>query len=104
MRTVFLAIIAMFPACVAHARIGETLDKCIERYGTPLQSSNPRDPVIFRQGPGLMLVVFERGRARQIDFQSPRPLTDKEVERLRTIAAGGTTWRRGPSNPKGPAW
>ena len=104
MKNLFLAAIVIFSTCTARAQIGETLDKCIERYGSPLGAGSAREPVIFRQGPGLMFVTFEGGKACQFDFQSPRSLTDNEVERLQTIATGGTTWRRAELSPKGPVW
>ena len=49
-------MLAFLTATVAHARIGESLDQCVKRYGTPVAS----DAKLFDQRTGMEIKQFKK--------------------------------------------
>ncbi len=55
---IMIAVLMMvfFTAAVAHARVGETFDQCVKRYGTPVAS----DAKLFDQRTGMEIKQFKK--------------------------------------------
>ncbi|MFA6293114.1 MAG: hypothetical protein WC637_15120 [Victivallales bacterium] len=73
--TIAVLILSFFTAAVAEARIGETFDQCVKRYGAPV-ASNAK---LFDQRTGLAIsqfkkegvplkVIFNSGKAVYVEY------------------------------------
>ena len=95
----------------AKARIGETLEQCIARYGNPVRPIEERMPVTFQKSGLLIGVVFIDGKAAQIMFFKPDQTDGKlshlsadEIKALLDANGAGRAWSVSPSRPLDKAW
>lgn len=102
--TFLCAVFIAGSGCLAHGRIGETLDQCIERYGKvrnvtePISGALP-DEIIreyrayrFEKGNYTLLVWFVNDKAAQLVFRKSGMQSFSEDERdllLRANLSGG---------------
>jgi hypothetical protein len=92
---VIFAVLALTIAPV-EARIGETLEQCVSRYGEPVSKANG---LILFQKSGIVIAVasFFEGRVDSIGFKkiSGDPLSATELKELLDANSGGQTWKKG---------
>jgi hypothetical protein len=93
---IFLACLLALSG-VSQARLGETLDECMERYG-PVIDKRPAefsqsDPelAVFSKSAVTIMVEFKDGKAWHITFRKP-VMTPAEVESLFKANAGEEDW------------
>ncbi|WP_395740569.1 hypothetical protein [Prosthecobacter sp.] len=94
MKTLRLALLTLLClSSAALARIGETQDECIRRYGEPVQRDADKT-LSFRKSGIAVTCTFLEGRCVHIRYQKLDPdarLNGREVDILR--AANGTHWK-----------
>lgn len=97
MKTIALLL---FSATLASARIGETLEQCVERYGKVMSTSKDtegRPTSIFIKGTFTVTVRFVENKSCEIFFSKMERFTDIELKTL--ISANGTNWAmKGPNH------
>jgi hypothetical protein len=82
------------------ARLHETLQQCIERYGKPLKVSEDGKSVDFLKSDIALAIDFVDGKADNIFFIKitkegvTAPLTDEEVSILLQANGGGKEWQK----------
>jgi hypothetical protein len=68
------------------ARINETLDECVNRYGAavsgPINESPGKATYVFQKSDYRIMVTFVDGKVAIISFNKPGALSEIEVERL----------------------
>jgi hypothetical protein len=101
MKTAFLILTMLAMAAhSASARIGETLEQCIARYGQPVLPLKEGGPAIFVKSNVAICVTFYQGRADMLVFWKRNdtgqkgPLSDGEVSLLMNANAGGHSWQK----------
>ena len=100
-----LLAVAVAIACLstADARIGETLEQCIQRYGEPFAPVKPGEKVGFIKGEFFLLISLYDGKADLIVFAKmgggvpsaktpPQPMTDSEISKLLEANSHGVAW------------
>ncbi len=88
----------------AFARIGETPEACIARYGEPTKIVKEESQLIFQKGDFLIVASFFEGKCDMIGMRkveqdilgTPTELSDNEMEVLREANGGGQTWNVKP--------
>lgn len=83
-------------ALSTEARIGETLDECIKRYGEPAQRPQPKTLLFHKSGIAITC-FFVDGLCVQISYKkldSATRFNEREVEILRM--ANGSKWQLRP--------
>lgn len=84
------------------ARIGETLEECVERYGDPIESPTPDKSlqgavrVPFLSSGIIRDVTFWRGKAAEISFHNEdnSTISKAQSEILLEDNAGSSTWTK----------
>lgn len=106
MRRILLTVlfIAFFTALPSHARLGETEDQCIARYGTPTQVANPgADGTIdnyrtlyFSKGDYSISAAFLNGHCGVFAIQKSdkSDLSSNEIQILLDANSDGHTWKK----------
>src|SRR5437870_3872480 len=96
------ALVTCFVSLIAltgwlQARLGETLDQCVERYG-PIVEKRPAefpqsDPelAVFSKSAVTILVEFKDGKAWHVTFRKPL-LTQTEIDTLVKANSGEGGW------------
>lgn len=87
-------------AISAQARIGETLDECIKRYGEPAQRPQPKTLLFHKSGIAITC-FFVDGLCVQISYKkldSATRFNEREVEILRM--ANGSRWQLRPDDSR----
>src|SRR5688572_19814527 len=91
----FIAIAFLFVSGISHARIGETIEQCVERYGKPtLGETNEKWKSFERNGIRISIDFSDR-IAVQVHYSSKKllgKLTDEQVQELLKIYADGKKW------------
>jgi len=98
-RLSLLAVLLLCPPSASNARIGETLQQCIARYGQP--DSGPEESLshpkatecVFIKGGLDVSIVFWKGKAASIMFSKldRSAFSSAEVEEL--LKKNGSGWR-----------
>ncbi len=101
MHRLILLLILLLPA-LAQARLGETHEQCVARYGSPTEEipdfaigSMKVLGSIFQKDGLEIFAIFVDGRAIQVAY-SRRPAADlpaAQIQTLLTDNAAGETWR-----------
>ncbi|MFZ2277816.1 MAG: hypothetical protein WAW39_08450 [Prosthecobacter sp.] len=89
-------------ALSTQARIGESLDDCIKRYGEPAQCPQPKTLLFHKSGIAITC-FFVDGHCVQISYKKLEPaarLNEREVEILRM--ANGSKWQLRPDDRHNP--
>ena len=91
------ALVLLLTSVPASARIGETLDECVQRYGPMIErrpaklgSSDP-DVMVFSKAGITVAVEFKEGKAWHLTFRKTA-LTSFEIEALVTANSGTSLW------------
>ena len=81
---------------VVQARLGETLDECVKRYGPLIKQQGSADnPQFIFEKDGIQIGInFLNGQAGQISYFRPAtsPFLDSEVKQLLEVNSGGSSW------------
>ena len=83
-RIIQMILVAFLLLGAAHARIGESRDECLVRYGEPKeidQDEHVGEILRFSQGYFNITCVIQEGRCKMINYQKSRNLTEKEQKR-----------------------
>jgi hypothetical protein len=102
-----IALFLCFNAPKAHARIGESLERCIELYGKPAQ--NLEKGVLFIKNGMRIYVTFSHGLAdciflQKLDVIAPKralPMPAPEIMRFLTENSRGCVWKYSSILPDG---
>ncbi len=92
----FLAFFAAL-AAAAQARLGETLNQCIERYGPVIETRRAELPqsdaevAVFSKAAVTIMVEFKEGKAWHITFRKPQ-LTLAEINALLAANSASGEW------------
>lgn len=89
-------------ALSTQARIGETLDECIKRYGEPAQRPQPKTLLFHKSGIAITC-FFVDGLCVQLSYkklETATRLNEREVEILRM--ANGSKWQLRPDGSHNP--
>jgi len=106
MKTKILTVLLLSASSLL-ARIGETQDQCIARYGTALMSDAKTNMSLFQKG-GMDITAFYRdGKVECISYtKSERDALDKPIKMSMTeidalLSANGSVskWNKTKSNP-----
>jgi hypothetical protein len=106
MKTLILTILAGL-VCLASARLGETPEQCIARYGELIRVEKDRNLHCYRKNGINIEIRFKDGKAGSIDFfkeaSAPNggtaPLSVLETAALMTANDGGSKWKQLPPKP-----
>ena len=94
MKAISLTLLTfLFLALSTQARIGETLDDCIKRYGEPAQRPLPKTLLFHKSGIAITC-FFVDGLCVQLSYKkldATTRLNEREVEILRM--ANGSKWQ-----------
>ena len=109
MKALLLLPALLLPALPCLARLGETRDQCIARYGKPY--GGDENQLIFEKE-GIQIVVdFYKGRADYLAFANvyapgtrAKPLTAEEVSQLLEKNRGNETWFAKPASDGRKIW
>jgi hypothetical protein len=102
----------------AQARLGETEDQCITRYGTPIHVLNPGEilnpgdkgalyrTLIFIKGDYVVVIYLLNGKCSFLSVQRTDKvaLGDGEIELLLSANIGGLTWQKTSANNANQYW
>ena len=108
MRRVFHVVLFLMIMLPLHARIGETSEECIKRYGNPIDSDYvpvPEGCIIvegdyhFSKNGFDILVHFYEGKADYILFSASdfSEMSDKDVATLLDANIGSGSWKEDKS-------
>ena len=96
-RPIFILIATLLLPLTIFARLGESLDECIQRYGplvekrkAELPQSDP-DAGVFSKSGVTIIIEFHEGKAWRLIFRKPGMLAS-EVEALLKSNAGTGPW------------
>lgn len=114
MRSIFFAVLSIFfvVSLPARARLGETENQCIVRYGTPTQILDPdKAPfpyrtLCFTKGDCNVCAVFLNGYCGFIFIQKndKSDLSDNEIQALLQANADGQTWQKSTQSSTDQVW
>jgi len=92
----FLFVIALLTQAV-EARLGETFNQCIERYGALIRKQGRVDnPQFIFEKDGITIGInFLDGKAGQMSYSRANgsPFLDSEVRQLLEVNSAGSTWQ-----------
>jgi hypothetical protein len=92
----YLFVIALLTQAV-EARLGETLDQCVQRYGPLIRKQGRADnPQFMFEKDGITIGInFLDGKAAQVSYSraSGSPFLDLEVRQLLEVNSAGSTWQ-----------
>jgi hypothetical protein len=96
-----VAVALLVPTVVA-ARIGETIEQCDTRYGTPTKveagdSFANSVERTYRKDGFTVQVLFVDGRAEKISYSQLAAFTDEQISKLLSNNTNGETWESAPN-------
>src|SRR5271169_4809652 len=104
-RSLTLLLLLLGVANICQARIGETLEEAIERYGKPVHKASADEFAMFKEASYYITAHFHDGKTDAITYVKARSesstegaFSDDEIEMLLKINGSGQTWER--SRPK----
>ncbi len=95
--TLFTLACLMALTGLSRARLGETLEECVDRYGPVLEkrpasfSSSDAEVAVFLKASVAVFVEFKKGKAWKITFRKTL-ISPSEVESLLKANAGEDDW------------
>jgi hypothetical protein len=94
MRTILFFLCLALPI---QARLGETLEECIKRYGEPTGRAEEDTIVSFNKGEFAITILFVAGKAEWIVLMKPgsvfaEKLTETEIKTLLEANGSGLKW------------
>lgn len=106
-----LLVLALLPLS-AGARIGETSDQCIARYGAVVYADSATGMLLFHRAGFAIGVLMHDGKCEAIRFEklekdainTAAEITDAEIQTLLASNAGGRTWTQTADKGLTHAW
>jgi hypothetical protein len=95
-------VIAMFvviaSANVAMARLGETYEQCVQRYGPLVEKEGDgKYPQFIFEKDGIEVGInFLNGKAAQISYKKAGFFLDADIQRLLDVDSAGSPWQFDP--------
>lgn len=85
------------------ARIGETPQECVKRYGEPVKVDKETQGLFFEKAGFQVQCSFRDGKCAMISFWhaerdalgNPTALSQAEIEQLLEVNSGGAKWKKG---------
>jgi hypothetical protein len=99
-RVAFSVALALLCAVPAEARLGETYEQCVQRYGRLVKKQGREDnPQFMFEKAGITIGInFLNGKAAQLSYsKSSGTFLDIEVRQLLEINSGGSSWQYDPA-------
>jgi hypothetical protein len=100
-RSSTLLLLLLGVANICQARIGDTLEEAIERYGKPVHKASADEFAMFKEASYYITAHFHDGKTDAITYvkagsesSSKGALSDDEIEMLLKINGSGQTWER----------
>jgi hypothetical protein len=110
-KIIYLFIFGALLTMPAWARLGETEDQCVSRYGAAIKTiqageKGPYKSLIFLKNEYYLAVEFIDGKAGLIYFtKAGRPdLSDNEIQVLLDANSGGQKWTKSDQVSINPLW
>lgn len=107
-----LALVTL--ASVCQAKLGDTMDQCIARWGQPLTGSDPREPyfrvndynfkITFWKGVVAEESIYEVHNHPRLQLSNGEIVSDKEIETLLESESDGKKWLATYSDEYGQRW
>jgi hypothetical protein len=70
MKTIAVIVICiLLSSLAAHARVGETFEQCVVRYGQPIKKDSESGEAIFYKAPYRLIAHFHEGKADVVLYQ-----------------------------------
>ena len=88
-------VLSLIFIAAANARLGETYDECVNRYG-PLREKkgDAINPQFMFQKDGIIVGInFLNGKAAQLSFRKHDFFLDSDVQKLLDVNSGGSKWK-----------
>jgi hypothetical protein len=100
-KTISIALCCLLTTSL-FARINETAEQCIERYGKPKKILEETKSVLFTRAGFVIVIDFYDGKSDQIlfrkiatdEFGLPEELSTNEIELLLQANSGGGIWEK----------
>jgi hypothetical protein len=101
MKTFAATFLTLMLCISAHARLGETINECIRRYGEPLKADEEKKILGFQKGVFFVMCIFLDGKCESISFkkEDESAFSVSEFEGLREANGGGLEWSQRPDDP-----
>lgn len=107
----FLFAVGITHHCSA-ARIGETPEQCITRYGEPVSRDRQAGQMLFIKNGFAIVADFYEGRCASLLFTKleadvmgqPRQLSDEVTSALLFVNGNGSPWKRQAATKTALAW
>ena len=100
-RSSTLLLLLLGVANICQARIGDTLEEAIERYGKPLHKASADEFAMFKEASYYITAHLHDGRTDAITYvkagsesSTKGGFSDDEIEMLLKINGSGQTWER----------
>jgi len=104
-RSLTLLLLLLEVANICQARIGDTLEEAIERYGKPVHKASADEFAMFKEAPYCITAHFHDGKTDAITYvkaesesSTKGAFSDDEIEMLLKINGSGQTWERSKGN------
>jgi len=96
-----LLLLLLGVANICQARIGDTLEEAIERYGKPVHKASANEFAMFKEPSYYITAHFHDGKTDAITYvkagsesSTKGAFSDDEIEMLLKINGNGQTWER----------
>ncbi len=99
-RSLTLLLLLLGVANICQARIGDTLEEAIERYGKPVHKASADEFAMFKEASYYITAHFHDGKTDAITYvagsesSTKGAFSDDEIEMLLKINGSGQTWER----------
>jgi hypothetical protein len=100
-RSSTLLLLLLGVANICQARIGDTLEEAIERYGKPVHKASADEFAMFKEASYYITAHFHDGKTDAITYvkagsesSTEGAFSDDEIEMLLKINGSGQTWER----------
>lgn len=100
-RSSTLLLLLLGVANICQARIGDTLEEAIERYGKPVHKASADEFAMFKETSYYITAHFHDGKTDAITYvkagsesSTKGAFSDDEIEMLLKINGSGQTWER----------
>ena len=98
-RSLTLPLLLLGVANICQARIGDTLEEAIERYGKPVHKASAAEFAMFKEASYYITAHFHDGKTDAITYvkaasgsSTKGAFSDDEIEMLLKINGNGQTW------------
>ena len=110
-RSLTLPLLLLGVANICQARIGDTLEEAIERYGKPVRKASANEFAMFKEPSYYITAHFHDGKTDAITYVKAGSessikgaFSDDEIQMLLKINGSGQTWERSKAKAGLQAW